>query len=219
MVRHILDIFQHRRTPLYKSRAEASSRGAPAIYPPGPANHFTHLGRAFTNSGQRPANHFTRTPDSGPPTADPEQRVTPYHRRTPSTTPAAHGSPALEGQTPLHRSPHSTSSSREVSTSPTSPVLPHVLCPPLLLPSLSREMWRGWSGLVVRRETPHQPQEQTPEQGEGGGRGLACFIWHASCYSTDRASPEPWRGGGGCPAVSRAPCVASLQHSAPPCFT
>ena len=125
---------------------------------------------------------------------NPEQHPSPYHRRTPSTTPAAHGPHALEGQTPLHRSPHSTSSSREVSTLPTSPGLPPVLRPPLLLPSLSREMWRGWSGLVARRETPHQPQEQTPEQGEGGGRGLACFIWHASCYSTDRASPD--RGGG-----------------------
>lgn len=36
VVRHILDIFRCRRTPLYKSRVEASSRGAPPYTHPAP---------------------------------------------------------------------------------------------------------------------------------------------------------------------------------------
>jgi hypothetical protein len=51
VVRHILDIFRCRTTPLYKSRVEASSRGAPPYTHPAPRIVPQAEGRAFTNSG------------------------------------------------------------------------------------------------------------------------------------------------------------------------
>jgi hypothetical protein len=158
MVRHILDILRFGRTPLYKSRVDASSRGAPPYAYPTP--------RIVPQAADREARSVaavSREAGREPPPADPP---TPTTRQHPSSSPAAHEPAALGGRTPLPHSPHSASSSREVSASPTSPTSP---TSPVLLPSSPPPREKaggvgvgGWS----RRETPLPLQEHRPERGE-----------------------------------------------------
>jgi hypothetical protein len=137
VVRHILDIFRCRRTPLYKSRVEASSRGAPPYTHPAPRIEPQAEGRASMNSGQRPANHFTRTPDSGPraaPVALPHANHSRQSllRQTPRLRPRLGGYPPTPADPPTP--PHSYLSSMRFVTLHTRPPRPPASYPLRLHP-------------------------------------------------------------------------------------
>ena len=167
VVRHILDIFRCRTTPLYKSRAEASSRGAPPY--PHPA---TRIVPKTQGEVARIAASVPRRVPRGPPTADPEQHPSPYHTRTIAVNPCCDRSPIL---THSSRPPHSTpllSLVHEVRHAPhTSPPSPRLLPSPPPTPPLQKKIGGGGVGWWSRRETP--PSSCWRDGGGGLRRGFA----------------------------------------------